>query len=136
MPIPVTLNPPELALVRVVNRERAAHGLAALRPVRGLTRVARIHSLDQMRHGTIGHGSSDGTSFRQRLARIGRFSIAGEVVAWTGGHGHATATRIVRMWMSSPPHRAELLNPRFRTLGVGRARGRRGTWVTADLAGR
>lgn len=136
MPIPVTLNQPELALVRVVNRERAAHGLAALRPTRGLTRAARSHSRDQMRHGMLGHASSDGTSFARRLARVGRFAVAGEVVAWSGGHGHATAARIVRMWMASPTHRAELLNPRFRTFGVGRARGARGTWVTADLAAR
>jgi uncharacterized protein YkwD len=136
MPIPVTLNQPELALVRVVNRERTAHGLTALRPIRSLTRVARVHSRDQMRHGTFGHTSSDGASFRRRLARYGRHGVAGEVVAWTGGHGHATATRIVRMWMSSPPHRAELLNPRFHTLGVGRARSSSGTWITADLAAR
>ena len=118
--------------MRVVNHERARHGLRALRPARGLTRVARSHSRDQMRHGALGHAASDGTPFARRLARAGRFRIAGEVVAWAPGH--VTARGIVTLWLQSPAHRAQLLNPRYRTFGVGRARGRAGTWVTADLA--
>ena len=136
VPVPVTLNQPELAVVRVVNLVRAAHGLASLRPTPGLMRVARSHSADQMRHRMVGHTASNGSSFAQRVARAGRYRTSGEVVAWTSRRRHATARGIVRMWMASPPHRAALLDPRFRSLGVGRAHGRRGTWVTADLAGR
>lgn len=136
MPAPVPLAQPELAIVRAVNHQRVIHGLRALRPTKGLTRLARSHSLDQMRHALVGHASSDGTSFDGRLARIGKFKVSGEVVSWTSAGRRATAARVVRMWMTSPSHRAELLNPRFRTFGVGRARGARGTWVTADLAAR
>ncbi len=136
MPFPVTLNQPEQAIVRVVNIQRRAHGLRTLRTARGLVHLARSHSVDQMRHYRLGHDSSDGTSFGRRLARVGRFRVAGEVVAWASRGGRASAFSIVLMWMRSPRHRAELLDPRFRTLGVGRARGGRGTWVTADLAAR
>jgi uncharacterized protein YkwD len=136
MIVPVTLNPPEKALVRLVNLERATRGLHSLRAARGLTKVAREHSSDLMRHFRLDHSSSDGTPFNRRLAGAGRFRATGEVVAWTSDRNHATALEFVRMWMRSPPHRAALLDPRFRVLGVGRARGPRGTWVTADLAAR
>jgi len=44
----------------------------------------------------------------------------------------------VRLWLRSPGHRAQVLNPSFRIMGVGRVRGRLqgrlGVVVTADLA--
>ena len=136
MPVPVTLNQPERALVRVVNTERTARGLPPLHSVRGLSRVARSHSLDQMRHLLIGHASSNGTPFGRRVARAGHFRLKGEVVAYTSLSAEATARRIWALWMASPSHRAELLDPRFRALGVGWVAGASGTWVTADLARR
>lgn len=64
------------------------------------------------------------------------FKVTGETLAWAP-RGKATARTIVRMWMRSATHRAELLDPTFRRVGVGRAHGqfngRRGVAVTADL---
>jgi hypothetical protein len=44
------------------------------------------------------------------------------------------------MWLASPPHRAILLDPRFRRIGIARRWGRLGgakqAVVTADLASR
>jgi uncharacterized protein YkwD len=44
------------------------------------------------------------------------------------------------MWMQSPPHRAVLLSPAGRRIGVGKRRGRLGSArravFTADLASR
>jgi uncharacterized protein YkwD len=45
------------------------------------------------------------------------------------------------MWLASPPHRANLLRPGFRTVGVGVARGTFQGYagallVTTDFAGR
>jgi uncharacterized protein YkwD len=52
----------------------------------------------------------------------------------------AQARTIVKMWMASPEHRRNLLNPSFRIVGVGALRGtfsgRPGTlMVTTDFAG-
>lgn len=137
--MPVHLPPPERAVVHAVNVERASHGLRPLRVARSLTRAAEIHSRDQLRQGRLGHDSSDGASFSTRISRAGRFREMGEVVAFAP-RTSASARAIVRMWMRSPIHRAELLSPNYRLLGVGRVRGpldgRRGALVTADLATR
>ena len=136
----VALPPPELAIVRAVNAERTAHGLRALRPVRGLSRAAERHSRDQLSHDRLDHASSDGTTFARRIARTGRYRTAGEVIAFTPRGAGSRARAVVRLWMGSPAHRAELMNPAFRIMGVGRVRGGigglRGAVVTADLAAR
>jgi len=136
--MPVALAPPERAIVQVVNVERKARGLPSLRAVRGLSRAAERHSWDQLRYDRFGHDSSDGTPFGRRVARVGRFRMAAEVVAFAP-HGSGSGARsVVRMWLRSPGHRAQVLNPSFRVLGVGRVRGRLqgriGAVVTADLA--
>jgi uncharacterized protein YkwD len=53
------------------------------------------------------------------------FWSVGENIAW-GGDSRGTPKSIVKSWMHSPPHRANILNPQFRALGVGFARGRPG----------
>lgn len=138
--MPVALPPPERAIVRVINQERAAHGLRALRTSRTLSRSAERHSEDQLRHDVLDHSSSDGTSFAKRVARVGRFRVAGETIAFAPRGPRSRARAVVSMWMRSPGHRAELLAPGFRLLGVGRVRGvlgrSRGVVVTADFARR
>lgn len=131
---------PERAIVHAVNVERAAHGLPGVRAIRGLSRLAERHSRDQLRHGLVGHDSSDGTPFARRIARVGSFAAAGEVVAFAPRGSASRARDVVRMWMRSSPHRAQLLNPAYRVVGVGQARGglgsRSGAMVTADFARR
>ena len=137
--MPVALPPPELAIVRAVNAQRAAHGLPRLRVGRRLSRVAERHSVDQLRRNVLGHTSSDGTSFATRIARAGSFRVKGEIIAFAPRR-RSRAQAVIRLWMASPSHRAQLLDPGFRVIGVGRVRGAlgrsRGAVVTADLARR
>ncbi len=136
--MPVALPPPERAIVRAVNEQRAAYGLPNLRISRTLSRSAQRHSVDQLRHDVLNHTSSDGTSFGRRLARTGHYRIAGEVIAFAPRGAQSRARAVVRLWMQSPGHRAQVLNPAFRLVGVGRVRGllgrSRGTVVTVDFA--
>jgi uncharacterized protein YkwD len=125
----------EQALLDEVNRARAAHGLAPLRVDPTLRRAARAHSDDMLRRGYFGHGP-----FAERLARFGaRGPRLGENLAW--GAGTAAAARsMVQRWLASPPHRANLLRPGFRRIGVGAAVGSFSGYegvrlVTADFAG-
>src|SRR5437762_3575611 len=69
----------------------------------------------------------------KRLAR----STFGEDLAW----GPASASWVVGAWLASPEHRAILLRPGFRRVGIGAFQGtfsgRAGALVvTADFAGR
>lgn len=117
-----------------MNRVRAAHGLARLHIDGSLQRAAHAHSRDMASRGYFAHGDFAGRMHRHRV----RGPVMAENLGWaTGGN---RARTIVRMWLESPPHRANLLRPGFRRVGVGgvagRIYGRTGALVvTADFAG-
>jgi uncharacterized protein YkwD len=118
-----------------MNRVRAAHGLGPLRISATLQRAALAHSKDMAAKGYFSHGDF-ATRMRQHGVRAPRVA---ENIGWATGRNRARA--VVRMWMSSPPHRANVLRAGFRTVGVagvvGKIFGRRGAMVvTADFAGR
>jgi uncharacterized protein YkwD len=127
----------EAAIVREVNEARADHGLRALRPSPRLARVAGRHSGDQLRRGALSHTSLSGASPALRVRTLTTARGVGETVAFLPG-GAVRAARVVRLWLASPPHRAALLRPAYRRIGVGRVpgalSGRAGTVVTANLA--
>ena len=119
-----------------MNQVRAANGLGPLRFDGKLHAAARAHSADMMRRGYFGHGA-----FGRRMSGFGvRAPVIGENLAWGTGAA-AVAKTIVQEWLASPEHRANLLRPGFRLVGVGSAVGtfvgRSGAVVvTADFAGR
>jgi len=118
-----------------MNRTRAAYHLAPLRVDATLTRAAAAHTADMLRRHYFAHGDF---SLRMRRYQVAG-SIAGENLAWGVGSKSYAGT-IVAEWLSSPEHRANLLSPSFRRVGIGR---RIGTFagysgaavVTADFAG-
>lgn len=121
----------EQQIVGLINRVRRRRGLAALSTSRRLAFVAGAHSLDMARHHELSHDSSNGETFAQRVWRVTNARVIGETIAEvTGG----SARSVVRAWMHSPPHRAELLSPSFRVVGVGCVRQGRSRIVTADFA--
>lgn len=125
----------EASVIQVVNTVRAQHGLRRLSLDLRLERAARGHSRAMLRTGSFAHGD-----VRRRLAAVGvRGSLYGENLAWGVGSS-ASAAAVVQMWMNSPPHRANLLRPGFRRIGVGRAVGTfaghaGAAVVTANFAG-
>ena len=114
----------EKALVKEMNRVRATRGLRGLRARATLTRPARAHSRYLLAHDAFAHEGPGGRPFWTRLVAAGypRTRTMGENLAMTYGSGLDAARRTVRMWMGSPGHRANLLNPRFRYTGAGVAR--------------
>jgi uncharacterized protein YkwD len=119
----------EYAIVRAMNVVRANNGVPPLRVGSALTRAARSHSVDMARRGYFDHGA-----FVQRLRSFGvRAPFIGENLA--SGTQPLTPLAIVRMWIASPPHRQNLLEPGFRHVGIGVAGGST-RLVTADFAGR
>jgi uncharacterized protein YkwD len=125
----------EASVIQAVNQVRAQHGLRRLAVDVRLERAARAHSRRMIRSGSFAHGN-----VQRRLAAVGvRGRIYGENLAWgVGSSAHAAA--VVRMWLASPPHRANLLRPGFRRIGLGRAVGTFAGYggaavVTANFAG-
>ena len=130
------LDDTERKVIRIVNRIRARHGLRRLRPNRRLAVAASTHTGDMLRRDFLSHASSDGTDMSARVRRYSGTKrwIGESIVAMSG---RATARKAVRLWMDSPPHRAVLLSPSGRRIGVGKRRGKLGSArravFTADL---
>jgi len=126
----------EASLLTVMNQVRAAHGVRPLRLDGRLERAARAHSSKMLQTQSLFHGA-----FAARIRAVGvRAPRVGENLAW--GVGSLSRARvIVSMWLASPEHRANLLRPGYRMVGVGALRGTfegygHALVVTADFAGR
>jgi uncharacterized YkwD family protein/spore coat assembly protein SafA len=110
----------ESQVIQLVNQERAAHGLKALKANWQLSRVARIKSEDMRVQGYFSHTSPTyGSPFDMIRAFQIDFRTAGENIA----AGQSTAKQVMESWMNSPGHRQNILNADFTELGVGYASG-------------
>ncbi len=108
--------------VRVlVNRQRVAHGLPALRFVRCANGTATRWSR---------HLASTGSFYHQDMGQVldaCNATYAGETL----GRGSITPRRLVRLWMESPGHKHILLTKYARRIGIGSVVDSHGQWVTA-----
>jgi len=110
------------AVICAINAQRTAHGLRVVRGDRSLAAIARAHSVAMVARRRFAHGDFSARVARTAWARSRRSWAAGEALAWGTGE-LATPASTVAAWMASAEHRAILLDPRFRVVGVGRAFG-------------
>jgi uncharacterized protein YkwD len=111
----------ERATLCLLNAERRARGLGALRPNPALRRAALRHSEDMLERGFFEHENPDGLGPHERIVRAGYALRAGgfstgENLA-TGDPG--TPAAIVDGWMHSPGHRKNILRRSFDEIGIG-----------------
>ncbi|MEA2249689.1 MAG: hypothetical protein QOH46_4218 [Solirubrobacteraceae bacterium] len=107
----------------LVNTERTTRGLPALRQAARLRLAAARYSREMVARQFFDHVSPSGSTLTSRVRRAGyRGGTLGENIGWGTG-ALATPVEIVRAWMASPPHRAVILNRRYREGGVGVASG-------------
>ena len=128
----------------LVNKERAKRGLSALVKDKSLRKVARNYSQDMVERNFFSHNDPDGRSFYNRYEaegfkcsiRIGSTTCMGaENIAQTylysssfykdGKTLHTWSTEekiaesVVKLWMSSKGHKANILTPYFKRQGIG-----------------
>jgi uncharacterized protein YkwD len=111
------------AAICLINNRRAARGLRRLRINYRLSRAAMWHTHDMVRRNYFGHVSRRGRDVVDRLYGThylsGRISwTVGENLAWGSGN-LGTPRSIVRSWMKSSGHRRNMLDGRFREIGIG-----------------
>ncbi len=105
-------------MIELVNLERKADGLRVLEYSGELTQAALRHTKDMALHDTISHELSDGEKFYQNVFDSGYpVSEIGENLA----AGLATPAEAFECLISSPDHRANILNPHFTQIGVSEA---------------
>ncbi|MEU4761613.1 CAP domain-containing protein [Actinosynnema sp. NPDC023794] len=109
----------EAKAFELTNAERAANGCPVLAADDRLAAAARAHSADMAAQDYFDHVSQDGRSFVDRVKAAGYAAPGAENIA----AGQRTAEAVIKGWMDSPGHRANILNCKLKTLGVGMARG-------------
>ena len=132
------------ATLCLLNRQRAAAGLSRIHGNRKLAKAAKRHSRDMVAKRYFDHSSPTGSTLLSRLTDVRYVTatiswFAAENIAWGSGR-YATPAKIVKGWMHSPPHRANILSAQARDAGVGVALGApsggRGATYTLDFGRR
>jgi uncharacterized protein YkwD len=112
----VQLSPQMTRIVELVNQRRSEAGLAPVTVHPTLMTCAQQYSEVQASLGRIDHTGPDGSTPGQRLTRCGyRWKHYGENLA----AGYVDADEVMAAWMASPSHRRNILNPKFREIGLG-----------------
>lgn len=115
----------ENVLLELTNRERTKRALKAVIFDPDLAKVAAGHSRDMLLRNFFGHTNPDGFAFNDRVAFGHRtlIGLSGENVWMAKGDistdPHALAELIMDGWMNSPPHRKNILTPKFTHVGFG-----------------
>src|SRR5688572_1273100 len=111
----------EAATFCLLNHERERHGRPRLARDERLDVASRRHSRDMARRDFFAHRGPDGSRPVQRMRAAGwprARRLSAENLAWGEGRASSPA-EIVEGWMDSPGHRANILHPRLRWVGVG-----------------
>ncbi|MFD6981032.1 CAP domain-containing protein, partial [Streptomyces sp. NPDC059956] len=101
-------------------------------PVRAnppLAALAGAFSKDMAVRGFFDHTDPDGNTPWDRATKAGVSGMGGENIA----RGQGDAAAVMKAWMNSPGHKANILNCEFRTLGVGVYNAAGGPWWTQDF---
>jgi uncharacterized protein YkwD len=116
-----TLAQTERTVLCLLNAERAARSLTALALDPRLQTAAERHAQDMGARDFFDHVTPEGTGVIARVRAAG-FPSAGaklaENLAWGSGR-LGRPTMVVKNWMNSPPHRATILSPAMRQVGIG-----------------
>jgi uncharacterized protein YkwD len=107
----------ERQLLTLINDYRQKHGKHALTLSAALGAAAEFHSQDLAKRSRIkGHDLTNGDSARQNLRRFGfKGNEWGENLAWEAPDAATAFSR----WQKSPDHRRNMLNGKFRAIGIG-----------------
>lgn len=106
----------EQEVIKLINIERANAGLPALKDDWELARVAEAKSQDMHDKNYFDHTSPTyGSPFDMMKAYGVTYKAAGENIA----KGQQSASDVVKAWMNSEGHRANILNKNFTHIGVG-----------------
>jgi len=114
-PAVVTVEEAETQLLALINRDRKAAGVAPVVADDRLTAIARAHTQDMVDHDFVGHISPRTGGPVDRVHRAG---LTPTFISENVGRGY-TAEEAEQGFMSSPGHRANIVDPRPRRVGVG-----------------
>jgi len=114
----------------LTNKQRALHGCKPLHLDARLTTASLGHSAYMAQTGSFSHTGRGGSDFVRRDKAAHYPRPLAENIAF----GYRTGLEVVKAWMASPGHRANILNCKATTVGVGAVYAAGGTtYYTQDF---
>ncbi|MEG4961490.1 MULTISPECIES: CAP domain-containing protein [unclassified Microcoleus] len=103
-------------VLELTNIERSKLSLSPLTLNTQLLNAAENHTQNMALQDFFSHTGKDGSSLASRVTATGyKFSAAAENIA----AGSSTPEQVVSSWMNSSGHRANILNPNLKEIGIG-----------------
>ena len=110
-----TMTADEKEVFNLINKQREANGLPALKVDNEVQRVAKIKAQDMVNNSYFSHNSPTyGTPFEMLKSFKISYKTAGENIA-----GNSSNSGAVNAWMNSSGHKANILNSSFNYTGIG-----------------
>ena len=109
----------EQRVIELVNVARAQNGLAPVKASQQLTASARKYSAYMGSARFFSHEGPDGSNLVSRDEAAGYVDWVDLAENLAGGQPDPES--VVKAWMASPSHRANILSPRVKEIGVGYA---------------
>jgi hypothetical protein len=107
-------------LIELTNKTRKAYGLSPLNENPILEEAAKLKAQDMLSKNYFGHRSPEGLWAWNLMERLGyKYQVAGENLAI----GFVDSEEVHKAWLNSPSHRANILNPSFREIGISVLKG-------------
>ena len=108
------------AAFELINQKRAENGAAPVAWSDDLARVAGVHSQNMAELNFFGHRGLDNKLVSDRAddQRLGRWRAIGENIAFNRGYPDPVA-RTVQLWLDSPGHRRNMLDPTWKESAIG-----------------
>lgn len=125
-------SPLEVAMLKLINAERLAVGVAPVQFDGLLNDAAEDHSSSMLVNNIFSHTGADGSTPRERMQDAGYVfegaNASGENIGWQSERGAAGLLDDVQdihdSLMDSPGHRANILSANFDEIGIGIVEGR------------
>ena len=110
-----------LRITELVNEHRVAAGLSPVTYSAKISKAAQVRAVEIEK--SFSHTRPDGRYFSTVFAEHGiSYRYSGENIAW----GQRSPEEVVTAWMNSAGHRANIMNAKFKELGVGYRQNARG----------
>ncbi|MCG8492227.1 MAG: CAP domain-containing protein [Sneathiellales bacterium] len=108
----------ENELISLINKIREENNIPALTEDARLDDAAGKHAAYMLQTGTLSHTGRKESSFMKRILDEG---YPAKAAAENVAEGAKKPEEVVKLWMNSPPHKANILHPDYRNIGVGLA---------------